>query len=201
MKKRGLTILGFGTALIFISFGIVLVVFPDSDSLTSEFFVPDLLESMFDYVSDESMIYPGGSAYFTYSVGNQDIPLVWGLQIVDFQDGDNTRINISNIYGDDFASIQNDEPIVFDMFVIEKADVYNFEVENLGNRPIAVVMMFTEDPDNSENLNNPDSPLVSMLLPLAISGIILIVGLIVLIVGAVVLIMDWKKERNQSRYY
>ena len=45
------------------------------------------------------------------------------------------------------------------------------------------MMMFVEDPDNSEALSDLDSPLMSTLIPLAISGILLIIGIIIIIVG------------------
>ena len=62
-------------------------------------------------------------------------------------------------------------------------------------------MMFAEDPDNSEVLSDPNSPLMSTLIPLAISGIILIIGVIVIIAGAVLTLVDWRKTKDQSRTF
>ncbi len=202
MNKRGLVIIGVGVLLISVSFGIAFTVLPDSDpTMNSELFVPAMLERMFDQISDQSVIFPGDSGIFSYSGKNSGVPLMWGVQIVDFEAGDAIQVGISDIYGSDFGSVRTGEPVVFDMLMIEGSEPYNFEVTNTGDRSITVVMMFVEDPENSDILNDPDSPLVSIVVPLAISGIVMLVGVITVVVGVVLFVMDWKKEKNRSGYY
>jgi len=202
MNKRGLIVIGIGVLLISVSFGIAFTIFPDSDpTVNSELFVPNLLEGMFDQVSDQSVIFPGGSDVFSYSGQSSGVPLMWGVQIMDFEEGDAIRVGVYDVYGDDVGSAQADEPVIFDMFVMENSGSYDFEIENTGSRPITVLMMFVEDPENSDLLSNPDSPLVSIVMPLAISGIVLLAGVVVMIVGVILCAMDWKKEKNRSRYY
>ena len=198
VKKRGFVTLGVGIILILVSFVIAIDSLSDSDNMMfNEPYLPTLLEGVFDHVTQESVLYSGGSESFEYTVDAPNTPLMWGLQIIDFQDGDNIRIDVSNIFGDEFASVDVDESVVFEMFLVEKNDVYNFKVENTGDRTINVVMMFIEDPENSDALKDSDSPFLSLLLPLIISGILLIIGTVVMIVGVILFIMDWKKERKQ----
>ena len=202
MQKRGPIIGLAGVILTIASFLVVLSIFPDSElMIDDEMLLSNFLEGMFDQVSDEILIFPGDYNSFIYSSSSSDIPLLWGVQITDFQEGDKFSVSISNIFGDDFGTLQQEGPVLFDMFVIPKSDDYNFQVQNTGNRPINVVMMFAEDPDNSDALTDPNSPLMSTLIPLAVSGIVMIIGIIVIIAGAIITIVDWKKTKNQSRYY
>ena len=202
MQKRGPIIGLAGVILTIASFLVALSIFPDSAPMIDEqMFLSNFLEGMFDQVSDQTLIFPDDYNSFSYSSFNSDVPLLWGIQITDFQEGDKFSVSISNIFGDDFGTLQQEGPILFDMFMIPKSDDYNFQVQNTGTRPITVVMMFAEDPDNSDALSDPNSPLMSTLIPLAISGIVLIIGIIVIIAGAIITLMDWKKTKNQSRYY
>jgi hypothetical protein len=61
--------------------------------------------------------------------------------------------------------------------------------------------MISEDPDNSNALSNPNSPFMNKILPLAISGILLIVGIIILLIGIVLSIMDWKNIQNNKQTF
>ena len=88
----------------------------------------------------------------------------------------------------------------FNIFQISEADTYSFTVQNLGSRPIVVFMMISEDPENSEAMLDPDSPILQVMIPLAVSGILLIIGIIVLIVGIILIIIDWRKGKSESRY-
>jgi len=198
MRRRGLIVTGIGLALVGVSFGIIYTIFPGSDSaMSEELFALRLLEGIFDQVTDESVIYPQTSAVFSYSGQSAGVPLVWGVQILDFEEGDSVTVSVSNIYGDDFGSIQSSEPVAFDTIVIESHGTYDFEVTNDGNRPVTAMMMFIEDPENSETLNDPDSPLLGIAIPLIAAGVVLIIGIIVMIAGAVLFAVDWKKEKNR----
>ena len=66
-----------------------------------------------------------------------------------------------------------------------------------GTKPINVVMMFTKNPDKSERFSNPDSPLTKKLLPLALSGVLLMAGIIAVIAGVIILVIDRKKQNSR----
>ena len=61
--------------------------------------------------------------------------------------------------------------------------------------------MFSEDPENSDALSNPDSPLMSMILPLLISGFLLILGIIISIIGTIIILIDLKNNLDNKRNY
>jgi hypothetical protein len=100
-----------------------------------------MFEGMFDQISDNIQILPGESDYFSYSAKLSNIPLLWGVQIVDYQDGDKLTVSISNIYGDDYGVFSQDGPIIFEMLEIHQSDTLNFEIQNHGSRMIDVVVM------------------------------------------------------------
>ena len=202
MNKRGPIVGLAGVIITIASFLAVLSMIPAfQPAVNGEFLLPNLLDGMFSEVSDEVEIFPGNSYTFSYSSSVSEIPLLWGLQIADYQDGDSSVVTVSNIYGDNFGTFSLDGPVLFDMFVVPNTNSINFLVENTGDRPIITLMMFAEDPDNSDVLSDPNSPLLSTLIPLAIAGIILIIGVIVIIAGAILMIIDWRKTKNQSRNF
>lgn len=202
MQKRGPIIGLAGVIITIASFLAVLSMVPTfQPGVNGELLLPNFLDGMFSQVTEEIQIFPGNSHTFSYASSTSEIPLLWGLQVVDYQDGDSFSVDVSNIYGDDFGTFELDGPVLFDMFVVPTTDSINFQVQNIGDRPIAVLMMFAEDPDNSEILSDPNSPLMSTLIPLAISGIVLIVGIIVIIAGAIITLIDWRKTKNQSRNF
>ena len=201
IKKRGPIVGLVGVGLLMSSFLVVLSVIPNFDSsIQGEQFLPDLFQDIFDEVSSEVQIFPQESYIFSFTSSKSEVPLIWGFQNIDYQTGDEFIIKVSNILGEELGNFQQDGPILMEMFVISKNEIYNFEVANIGDRPITVVMMFSEDPDNSKALSDPNSPIVSTLMPLALSGMILLVGIIVVIVGILITIMDWKKGQNRPRY-
>jgi len=61
--------------------------------------------------------------------------------------------------------------------------------------------MFSEDPENSDALSNPNSPLMNMVLPLLISGFLLILGIIISIIGTIVVLVDLKNNLDNKRNY
>ena len=202
MKKRG-PIVGFiGVVITMAAFLTILSLVPGvGPTVNGELFIPNILEGMFNEVSDEIQIYPGEINTFSYASSVSEIPLLWGLQITDYREGDTFTVSVSNIYGDAFGTFEQSGPVLFDMFVVPNSDTISFQVQNTGDRPINVMMMFVEDPDNSEALSDPNSPLMSTLIPLAISGILLIVGIIVIIAGAIITLVDWRKTKDQSRNF
>ena len=77
----------------------------------------------------------------------------------------------------------------------------NLEIKNLGSRNVSVIAMFSEDPENSDAFSNPNSPVMNMILPLAISGVLLILGILIFIIGIIVILVDWKNNQNSKRNY
>jgi hypothetical protein len=161
-----------------------------------EFSIPEMLEGMFDEVTEQTQIMPGETASFSFDAVGDTRVLLWGMQIMDYQSGDTTTVSISNIFGDKFGEFKVDQPAFFETTMIEKSDIYNFNVENNGNRPITIVMMFTKNPNDS-TFSDPDSPLSKTLVPLAVSGTLFILGLITIIAGAVIIVIDYRKRRSE----
>lgn len=197
MKKRGLYIAGGGGAMIIISFVVATSIIHESGTTGGQFSLPDLLQGMFDEVSDEVYIRPGESFSFSFDASTDTQALLWGIQILNYERGDVAEITITNIYGDEFGKFRLNQPVMFETMKIEKNDIYNFNVENTGSRQITAVMMFTKNPEESERLVDPNSPLSKTLVPLAISGIMLFVGIAVAVVGVIVLIVDYRKKQSE----
>jgi len=201
MNKRGPIITIIGIVLVIISLSIAVSVVPSSVAGTGDLYVSSLLEGMFSFVSDEIQIMPGDFAYVSYSTFLSDVTLLWGIQIVDYQSGDSLSIKISNIFGDDYGEFVLDEPILFEILKITQSDTLNLEIKNLGSRNVIVIAMFSEDPENSDAFSNPNSPVMNMIIPLAISGVLLILGILILIIGIIVILVDWKNNQNSKRNY
>jgi hypothetical protein len=202
MKKRGPVIGIIGLILVIGSLSVIFSVFPASNITNrNDSSIPSMFEGMFNQVSDNIQIIPGESGYFSYIPKSSNVPLLWGVQIIDYHDGDNLFISISNIYGDDYGVFSQDGPIIFETLEITKSDTLNFEIQNHGSRIINVVVMLSEDPDNSGALSNQNSPFMNKILPLAISGILIILGIIMLLIGVIVSLVDWKNIQNNKRNF
>ena len=201
MKKRGLIISLAGITLIGISLLIAMSVIPSTFSDSTTFSVPSMFEGMFNEISNEIQIMPGDSAYVSYSTFSSDIPLLWGIQIIDFQFGDKLSIHISNIFGDSYGEFIQDEFILFEVLQIEQSDTLNFEIKNLGSQNIIVIAMFSEDPENSDALSSSNSTVMNMMAPLVISGIMIILGILISIIGGIILLVDWKNIQDNKRNY
>ena len=198
MIKRGLIVMITGVAMIMAAFVIAYSIIPPTAGAGENFFPTP--ENMFDSVTENQKIEPGTAYTFSHTTGASQVPLMWGLHIMDYQQDDRVTITVSNIFGDKFGSFDEGDPIFIKSFMIPKVDTYNFDVENKGKNPITVVMMFTANPEKSKALNDPNSIFHKSIVPLAIAGLLVIVGIIVLIVGIILSIVDWKKGKNQSRY-
>jgi len=198
MIRRGLVVLIIGVVMIIAAFAIVYSIIPPTAGMGENFFPTP--ENMFDSVTDKQRIDPGTTFTFSHATGTSQVPLMWGLHIMDYQQDDHVSITISNIFGDKFGSFDEGDPIFIKSFVIPKVDTYSFDVENKGKNPITVAMMFTENPEKSKALNDPNSPFHKSIVPLAIAGLLVIVGILVLIAGIILSLVDWKKGKNQSRY-
>ena len=200
VKKRGPIISILGLVLVVISLSIVTSVVPNDISEINNF--SDMLfEEMFDETTDEIQIMPGDSAYFSYSTFSSDVPLLWGVRIVDYQSGDKISINLSNIFGDDYGDFIQNDPIIFEVLDIARSDTLNLEVKNIGARNVNVMAMFSDDPENFDPLSNSDSLSMNVVLVLAISGLVLIVGIVVSVIGTIVILVDLKNNQNNKRSY
>jgi len=199
MNKRGPIISIIGIFLIGVSLLVATSIIP-SGITADNFSVPLLFDGMFDDVSDEVEIMPGNSAYVSYSVSSSNVPLLWGIQIIDYKSGDKLSIKISNIFGDDYGVFIQDEPILFEVLEIISSDTLNFEIQNIGSKNVNVITMFSEDPENSDAFSNPNSPIMNMIFPLVVSGILIILGLVMLVVGVLIIFVDWKNYQNKRNY-
>lgn len=201
MKKRGSIIGICGLILVVVSLLIMFSVFPNDIINGNDLYIPSVFKGMFDQVSDKIQILPGESGYFSYSTKSSNIPLLWGIQIIDFQDGDKLSISISNIYGDNYGVFSQNGPVIFETLEIHQSDTLNFEIQNHGSKIINMVVMLSEDPDKSHALSDPNSSFMNKVLPLAISGILLIIGIVILLIGVILSFVDWKNTKNNKQNF
>ena len=200
MKKRGPIVMILGAILIVSALAVAYTVMPMADSsISGNDFFPSP-ESMFDNVLEKVRIDTGTAYTFSHTTSASQVPLMWGIHITDYKSDDHVSISISNIFGDKFGSFDERDPIFIKSFIVPKVDTYNFYVENNGKEPVTVTMMFSENPEKSKALTDPNSPFVKNIVPLAIAGFLLIIGLVVIISGIILGVMDWRKGKNQSRY-
>ncbi len=200
MKKRGPIVAIAGVVLIAIALAVSYsIVERAGSSLGGNGFFPSP-ESMFDEASDKEMIEPGTTYTFSHTTSSSQIPLMWGLYITDYKPEDQVAVNVTNMFGDKFGSYVESDPIFIKSFVIPKVDTYSFSVANTGSSSITAEMLFTENPQKSKALTDPNSPFNKNIVPLAAAGFMVIFGIIAIIVGIVLSVMDWRKNRNQSRY-
>jgi len=188
-----------GLILVTSSLIMMLSILPDDISKNEELHIPTLFKGMFDQVSDEIQILPGTSSYYSYNVKNSDVSVMWGVQIIDYQDADKISVNISNIFGDQYGVFSQTSPVIFENLEISTPDTLNFELQNQGSRTVNVVLMFSEETKNSDSFSNPDSPLMTMILPIAISGILFLLGILVFFIGIIVSLVDRKNVQNNKK--
>jgi len=201
MKKRGLIISALGLILIGISISITFSIVPSNVTGPNDLSMATLFDGIFDEITNEITIEPGELAYVSYDTSASDVPLLWGIQITDYVSGDVLSINISNIFGDDYGEFEISEPILFEALEITQSDSLNFEIQNIGSKTVNVVVMFSEDPENSDALSNLDSPVMNMIMPLMISGFLIILGIIVTVIGVLVILVDLKNNFDNKRNY
>lgn len=200
MRKRGPIILVAGLTLTGVTFMILMSITSSIATGPGTPSIPLMYEDIFDHISDEMRIDPGNSVHTSYVTRSSDVVLLWGVQVMDYQPGDRLSIEISNIFGDNYGTFTQNEFVMFEVLEIGQSDTLNFEIQNLGDRSVYVTAMFSEDSKNSA-FSDPNSPLTTVLLPIAYAGIILIVGLIVSVIGMIITLVDWKNKRNASEVY
>ena len=201
MNKRGPIIAFVGFTMIFVSLIVAISVVPSDISESDTFLISSLFEGMFDNVSEPFQIMPGNIVYTSYSTSLSDVPLLWGIQIIDYQYSDKLSINVSNIFDDSYGEFIQDDSILFNTILIEQSDTINFQIENIGTRTVDVIVMFSEDPENSNGISNTNSPMMDIVLPLMISGFLIILGIIITIIGVIIMMFDLKNKLDKKRNY
>jgi len=200
MKKRGPVVAIAGGILITIAFLVSYSIMERAgSSLGTNGFFPSP-ESMFDETSEKETVNPGTTYTFSHTTSSSQVPLMWGLYITDYKPEDQVAVNVTNMFGDKFGSYVESDPIFIKSFTIPKVDTYSFDVTNTGKSSITAEMLFSENPEKSKALTDPNSPFNKNIVPLAAAGFMVIFGIIAIIVGIVLCVMDWRKSRNQSRY-
>jgi uncharacterized membrane protein len=201
VNKRGPIIAFVGFTMIFVSLIVAISVVPYDISESNTFLISSLFEGMFDNVSEPFQIMPGNIVYTSYSTSLSDVPLLWGIQIIDYQYSDKLSINVSNIFDDSYGEFIQDDSILFNTILIEQSDTINFQIENIGTRTVDVIVMFSEDPENSNGISNTNSPMMDIVLPLMISGFLIILGIIITIIGIIIMMFDLKNKLDKKRNY
>ena len=201
MNKRGLIITIVGLVLVGVSLTVAASAIPSNVTGPNDLSMVTMFDGMFDEVTDELQIVPGESAYVSYGTSSYSSPLLWGIQLTEYETGDKLSIKISNVFGDSYGEYVQSEPILFEMLEIVESDTLNFEIKNIGQNTVHVIVMFSEDPENSDALSNPNSPLMNMVLPLLISGFLLILGIIISIIGTIIILVDLKNNLDNKRNY
>ena len=200
MIKRGLIILLSGLIFVAVSFSLAVSVIPSNGVGDHDLSMSILFEEMFDEISDEVLIMPGDSTFVSYGTFSSNVSLLWGIQIIDYQSDDGLSIIVSNIFGDDYGEFIQNEPILFELLEITQSDTLNFEIKNLSSRNVKILTMFLEDPDDSDIFSNSDVTM-KMIYPLAISGMLVLLGIIISIIGIFVFLIDLKNNQNNKRDY
>ena len=193
MNRRGIIIVIVGLVLVGISLSLASFAIPSNVTGSNDLSMITMFDGMFDEITDELQIMPGEFAYVSYDTSSYNVPLLWGIQLIEYETGDMLSITITNIFGDDNGKYIQSEPILFEMVEIIESDTLNFEIKNIGQNTVHVIAMFSEDPENSDALSDPNSSLMNMVLPLLISGFLLILGIIISIIGTIIILVDLKK--------
>ena len=201
MNKRGLIITIVGLVLVGVSLSVASSAIPSNVTGPNDLSMVAIFDGMFDEVTDELQIMPGESAYVSYGTSYYSSSLLWGIQLTEYETGDMLSITISNIFGDSFGEYVQSEPILFEMINTAESDTLNFEIKNIGQNTVHVIVMFSEDPENSDALSNPNSPLMNMVFSLLISGFLLILGIIISIIGVIIILVDLKNNLDNKRNY
>ena len=201
MNKRGSIIAFVGFGIVFVSLIVAISAVPSNVPQSDAFLISSLFKEMFDDVSEPFQIMPGNLVYTSYSTYISNVPLLWGIQIIDYQNGDELSITVSNLFGDSYGYYVQSDSVLFERIFVPQSDTLNFEIENIGSREIDFVIMFTEDPENSDAFSNTDSPMFDMVVPLMVSGFLLILGIIIILIGIIIIIIDLKNNFKNKRNY
>ena len=64
-----------------------------------------------------------------------------------------------------------------------------------------VIVMFSEYTENFDILSNLNSPVMKMISPFIISGLLLFLGIAISIIGIIVMLTDLKNDKDIKRNY
>ncbi len=201
MNKRGPIITFVGFTMIFVSLIVAISAVPSNIPESDTLLISSLFEGIFDDVSEPFSVMPGSIVYASYSTYVSDIPLLWGIQIIDYQNGDKLSVNIENIFGDSYGNYIQSDSVLFERIFVQQSDTINFEIKNTGSREVDFVIMFTEDPDNSDVFSNTDSSIMDMVVPLMVSGFLLILGIIIVLIGIIIILIDLKNSFENKKNF
>ena len=201
MNKRGPIIAFVGFVVVFASLIIAISAVPSNVPESDTLLISSLFEGMFDDVSEPFQILPGNLVYTSYSTSFSDVPLLWGIQIIDYQNGDKLSVTIENIFGDSYGYYVQSDSVLFEKIFVQQSDTLNFEIKNIGSSEINFVIMFNEDPENSTAFSNGNSPVMDMIVPLMVSGFLLILVIIVVLFGIIITLIDIKNNFKNKRNY
>jgi uncharacterized membrane protein len=201
MNKRGTIITFVGFTMIFVSLIVAISAVPSNIPESDTLLISSLFEGIFDDVSEPFSVMPGSIVYASYSTYVSDIPLLWGIQIIDYQNGDKLSVNIENIFGDSYGNYIQSDSVLFERIFVQQSDTINFEIKNTGSREVDFVIMFTEDPDNSDVFSNTDSSIMDMIVPLMVSGFLLILGIIIVLIGIIIILIDLKNSFENKKNF
>ena len=201
MNKHGPIITFVGFVVVFASLIIAISAVPSNVPESDTLLISSLFEGMFDDVSEPFQILPGNLVYTSYSTSFSAVPLLWGIQIIDYQNGDKLSVTIENIFGDSYGYYVQSDSVLFEKIFVQQSDTLNFEIENIGSREMDFVIMFTEDPENSNVFSNTNSPIMDMVVPLMISGFLLILGIIIVLIGIIIILIDLKNNFKNKKNF
>ena len=201
MNKRGPITAFVGFTIIFVSLIVAISAVPSNLPESDSLLISSLFEGMFDDVSEPFQILPGNVVYTSYSTYISDTPLLWGIQIIDYQNGDKLSITIENIFGDSYRTYFQSDSVLFERIFVQQSDTLNFEIENIGSKEINFVIMFTEDSENSNAFSNTDSPVMDIVVPLMVSGFLLILGIIIILIGIIITLIDLKNNFENKKNF
>lgn len=86
MNKRGLLIFASGLILTGVSLFISTSLISSNVTGSGDLPISILFDGLFDKISDETLVLSGDSFFVSYDVSSS---LLWGIQILDYQSGDN----------------------------------------------------------------------------------------------------------------
>ena len=182
-----------------IALAIVTTISPNID-IDGNDAISSLFEGLFTEISEEIYVMPGDPVIYSFNTLESDTPLLWGVEVLEYTPQDRITIRISDTLDETYAEVAVEEAIMFEVIEVAQADTLDFEISNQGDEPVTILLMFNENPE-ADALFDPDQPVMTVILPLAVSGILLVSGMIVAASGAILSAMDWRNNKNSRRYY
>ena len=211
VRRRGLVIAGIGTVMFVISFLVAGSILDSGFSGPMGFDAEYLFDGMFDEITDEIMVPAGGDISVPYEVGSgveraivsdngakDGSVIMWTVHILDPVPSDSLSVTASGSDGTPYGMHPMRNEMNFGVAENVDSGLLELEISNTGSDPVYVIVMFSENPEDSELFTDPDSPLNAVVLPLATAGIMAFVGIIITIVGIAIFAVDVRRQRGQQ---